>query len=97
MSRCIITGCGLSIPDDHRFLYGDMHEIPNSGILIFNAVLGPDGEAREDAAGVGSKRTFYLTFRDRLYEKRGILVFPENDGTWSSAAQAHLAEWRNRA
>ena len=70
---CIITGC-VATHNGFEWVGGDLHQV--GGAYIFNAIVGPKGEARwgkrEDYAHYDKEVDFSES--NHFFERRGVIV-----------------------
>lgn len=89
--ECKITGCALLIPDEGKWLWGDLHRGPE-GTWVFNGAYGPKAQATEwqftvldrMLAGKG------LIVTGEYFERRGVVVVPSTCGKLTQEAAEYL-------
>lgn len=89
---CIITGCALVDERESRCVWGDLHKIGDC--FVFNAVL----DHHECAWQYGAPLHDHLkqlvvggdTPANAWFERRGIIVVPENFATLNRPAREYL-------
>lgn len=98
-SKCLITGCWLSLPSEGKRVWGDLHA--SGSALVFNAVLTPDTLARSanrgDAAWEYSPPAFLpheksveIPASFPYFERRGVIVFDKYNAIFNSAATQYI-------
>lgn len=91
MSTCLITGCALYFEARGSLVWGDLHG--EGDCLIFNAVLGPDGNAAwqfnrppETVRCVN----YTATHGPGPFERRGVIVMRMADCAFSGGVTEYL-------
>lgn len=88
-SECLITGCELYIPDERKWVHGDLHRI--SSVYVFNAVL-MEGEAHwmYDTPLPKWAKILELDSAAPYFERRGVIVVGILDAELNGHAKEYL-------
>lgn len=95
--ECIITGCALVTGDEQWYYWGDLHIMSDDrrpGVLIFNAVRGPNGQANVFQGHPSDTRAGAMIVtvpsRATVFNRNSVLVFDVAWATFNEETQMHL-------
>jgi hypothetical protein len=85
--QCLITGCALV--DGNRQVWGDLHAVGDC--YVFNAVLfGGETAWQYNEPTPSTMKQVEVLGSSAIFERRGVLIFPQAAATLNPAAEAYL-------